>query len=104
MRATTFTILVFVLAAASPASAGPVTLRIAAVVPEGTQWAREIRAFGREVSLSTHEDVQIKWYFNGIAGDEIQSHERVMRDQLDGIMSGGMLCQRLSPSMRAAGM
>jgi len=86
------------------AHADPVTLRFASVAPDGTAWAREMRAFGREVAASTHDNVQIKWYFGGIAGDELQSHERVQRDQLDGTISGGMLCQRLSPSMRATGM
>jgi TRAP-type C4-dicarboxylate transport system substrate-binding protein len=86
------------------AHADPVTLRLASVVPDGTAWARELRAFGREVAASTHDAVQVKWYLGGIAGDEVQSHERVQRDQLDGIISGGMLCQRLAPSMRAAGM
>jgi TRAP-type C4-dicarboxylate transport system substrate-binding protein len=86
------------------AHADPVTLRFASVAPEGTAWARELRAAGREVAASTHDNVQIKWYFGGIAGDEVQSHERVQRDQLDGIISGGMLCQRLAPSMRAASM
>jgi TRAP-type C4-dicarboxylate transport system substrate-binding protein len=92
------------LAAPSLARAEPVTLRLASVAPDGTGWARELKAFGREVMATTHDNVQIKWYLSGIAGDELQSHERVQRDQLDGILSGGMLCQRLAPSMRAAGM
>jgi len=91
-------------AAAPCARAEPVTLRLASVAPDGTAWARELKAFGREITGSTHDEVQVKWYLSGIAGDELQSHERVQRDQLDGILSGGMLCQRLAPSMRAAGM
>jgi TRAP-type transport system periplasmic protein len=86
------------------ASADPVVLRVATVAPDGTAWAREVRAFGRDVAAATHDGVQFKFYFGGIAGDEVQAHERVKRDQLDAILSGGMLCQRLSPSMRAAGM
>ncbi|MCU1283116.1 MAG: TRAP-type C4-dicarboxylate transport system, substrate-binding protein [bacterium] len=93
-----------VLLSATLAAADPVTLRIASVAPDGTAWAREVKAFGREIALATHDGVQVKWYLSGIAGDELQSHERVKRDQLDGILSGGMLCQRLAPSMRAAGM
>jgi TRAP-type C4-dicarboxylate transport system substrate-binding protein len=86
------------------ASAEPVVLRIATTAPEGTSWAREVRAFGRDVITATHDGVQFRWYFSGIAGDELQVHQRIQRDQLDGILSGGMLCQRLSPSMRAAGL
>ena len=88
----------------STAHADPIVWRFASVVPDGTGWARELRAFGREVAATTHDDVNIKWYFGGIAGDELQQHERAQRDQLDGVISGGMLCQRLAPSMRAAGM
>ncbi len=68
--------------------------------PEGTGWARAARAFAREVESGTGGDVKVKWYFGGITGDEVQSAERVRRDQLDGIASGGGLCARLSPSMR----
>ncbi|HEY1585422.1 MAG TPA: TRAP transporter substrate-binding protein DctP [Polyangia bacterium] len=91
-------------AIAPAARAEPVTLRLASVAPDGTAWARELKAFGREIGASTRDEVQVKWYLSGIAGDELQSHARVQRDQLDGILSGGMLCQRLAPSMRAAGM
>jgi TRAP-type C4-dicarboxylate transport system substrate-binding protein len=87
---------------AAPAAADPVTLRMASVAPDGTSWAREMRAFGREVAAATHEQVQTKWYLAGIAGDELRQQERMERDQLDGVVSGGMLCQRLAPSLRAA--
>jgi TRAP-type C4-dicarboxylate transport system substrate-binding protein len=83
------------------AAAEPVTLRMASVTPEGTAWARELRAFGREVAASTRDQVLTKWYLSGIAGDELRQQERMERDQLDGVVSGGMLCQRLAPSLRA---
>jgi TRAP-type C4-dicarboxylate transport system substrate-binding protein len=76
------------------------TLRFASPAPEGTGWAREIRAITREVEAATHDDVKLKWYLGGIAGDELQMGERVRRDQLDGVGSGGMLCARLAPTMR----
>jgi TRAP-type transport system periplasmic protein len=98
MRA--FVVLSLLVVSSAPAAADPIVLRLSSVAPEGTLWARELKAFGREVSSATHDAVSIKWYLSGIAGDELQSHERVRRDQLDGIVSGGMLCQRLSPSMR----
>jgi TRAP-type C4-dicarboxylate transport system substrate-binding protein len=74
---------------------------MASVTPDGTAWARELKAFGREVQAVTNNDVQIKWYLSGIAGDELSQHLRVQRDQLDGVVSGGMLCQKLAPSLRA---
>src|SRR5207253_8784747 len=70
--------LVAALLLASVAHAEPVTLRLATVAPDGTGWARELKAFGREVTTATHDNVQVKWYLGGIAGDELQQHERVM--------------------------
>jgi TRAP-type transport system periplasmic protein len=91
------------LLAASPAWGEPPvvhTLRMATAAPEGTAWAREIRAMSREVEQLTHGTVRMKWYLGGIAGDEVQMGERIRRDQLDGVGSGGMLCARMAPSMR----
>jgi TRAP-type C4-dicarboxylate transport system substrate-binding protein len=75
-------------------------LRLATVAPDGTHWARELRALAREVSDATHGDVEIKWYFGGIAGNEDELRARVAREQLDGIASGGPFCQAVSPTMR----
>jgi TRAP-type C4-dicarboxylate transport system substrate-binding protein len=91
------------LAVGAPAlvRAEPIVLRMASVAPDGTAWARELKAFGREVQQVTSNELSIKWYLSGIAGDELAQHQRVQRDQLDGIVSGGVLCQRLAPTMRA---
>ncbi len=75
-------------------------LRLATPAPDGTAWAREFRAFSRDVELLTHGAVQVKWYFGGIAGDEIAVGGRIHRDQLDGSASAGMLCQQLAPTMK----
>jgi TRAP-type C4-dicarboxylate transport system substrate-binding protein len=80
---------------------GPVTLRLATVAPDGTAWARELKAFARDVAAQTNGALNVKWYFGGIAGDDVQIAERIKRDQLDGVASGGMLCDRVSPLMRA---
>jgi TRAP-type C4-dicarboxylate transport system substrate-binding protein len=77
-----------------------ITLRLASPAPEGTAWAREGRAFARDLEALTHGTVHMKFYLGGITGDELQTAERIRRGQLDAIASGGMLCQRLAPSMR----
>jgi TRAP-type C4-dicarboxylate transport system substrate-binding protein len=101
--AASFSLGVLILTAGG-AAAEPVTLRMSSITPEGTAWARELKAFAREVQSSTRDNVRIRWYLGGIAGDELAQHERVQRDQLDGIVSGGMLCEKLAPSLRAATM
>jgi TRAP-type C4-dicarboxylate transport system substrate-binding protein len=75
-------------------------LRFATIAPDGTEWARLSRSFSREVEQATEGNVVVKWYFGGIAGDEQGMIDRVRRGQLDGVASGGMMCQRLAPSMR----
>jgi TRAP-type C4-dicarboxylate transport system substrate-binding protein len=93
-----------VLALAAPAArAEPRVLRLATAAPEGTQWAREAHAFARTVEIGTQGRLRVKWYFGGIAGDEVQMAERVRREQLDGVASGGMLCTRVARSMRVLG-
>jgi TRAP-type transport system periplasmic protein len=85
----------------APARAdGPVTLRIGSEAPDGSAWAREMKAFARQVDTETGGQVRIKWYFSAVAGDDLQMGERIRRGQLDGVGSPGILCQRLAPSLR----
>jgi TRAP-type C4-dicarboxylate transport system substrate-binding protein len=79
---------------------GPVVLRMAGIAPEGTAWAREVRAFSREVESATHGQLKVKWYLGGIAGDDTQMADRMAREQLDGAASGGPLCLRAAPSLQ----
>jgi TRAP-type C4-dicarboxylate transport system substrate-binding protein len=89
---------ILLLLAASPARADEL-LRMATVAPEGTAYARELRAFSQRVEQQTSGRVRFKWYFGGIAGDELDVDARIRRDQLDGTASGGNLCQKLAPSL-----
>jgi TRAP-type C4-dicarboxylate transport system substrate-binding protein len=75
-----------------------ITLRMAAIAPDGTGWARELRAFARDLETTTHNGVHVKLYLGGIAGDEQASLDRVRRGQLDGL-AGALFCGSLSPSM-----
>jgi TRAP-type C4-dicarboxylate transport system substrate-binding protein len=97
------TLIVFsVLVLTGPARAeGPIVLRVATVAPDGTAWAREMKAFDREVESATGGAVRIKLYLGGIAGDELTTLERLRRGQLDGMLSGGLVCEHLAPSLRA---
>jgi len=87
---------------ATPAAADPTyVLRLATSAPDGTSWAREARALARDVAAESHGSIQVKWYLGGIAGDELEVARRIQRGQIDGIVSGGMLCERVAPSVRA---
>ncbi len=78
------------------------TLRMASVAPDGSFWAREARVYARHVEAQTNGRVRIKWFFNGMAGDEIEQGERVRRGQLDGGTSGHFWCQSVAPTLRVA--
>lgn len=102
-RAALVALLAFSALPAPTASAGatePITLRVGAVAPEGTGWAREFHAFARYVEAEAQGRLRIKLYLDGIAGDELAMGERVRRGQLDGVASGHFLCQEAAPSMR----
>jgi TRAP-type C4-dicarboxylate transport system substrate-binding protein len=89
---------IFFLLLAASAAQGE-TLRFATIAPEGTAWAREVKAFSREVETLTGGALHTKWYMGGIAGDELQVLERIRRGQLDG-MAAAHACDRLAPSLR----
>jgi TRAP-type C4-dicarboxylate transport system substrate-binding protein len=74
----------------------PPALRIGTLVPDGTAWARELKAFAREVEDGAQQ--RVKLYWGGIAGDERQMVARIQRGQLDGI-AGAAVCTDLSPSL-----
>jgi TRAP-type transport system periplasmic protein len=83
------------------AHADPITLRMAAIAPDGTEWARALKAFANEVETASKGELRMKWYLSGVAGDELTALDRVRRGQLDG-EAGAIFCQRLAPSLRTA--
>ena len=88
---------VLLLAHLSYAADGAPTLRLATLVPDGTAWARELKAFSREVEDGAHQRIKIYW--GGIAGDEKEMVARVKRGQLDAI-AGAAVCTDLAPSLQ----
>jgi TRAP-type C4-dicarboxylate transport system substrate-binding protein len=81
------------------AHAEPIKLRMAAIAPDGTSWARELKAWARAVEIGSGGEVRAKWYLGGIAGDEPTAISRVRRDQLDGA-AGALMCEQLAPTLR----
>jgi TRAP-type C4-dicarboxylate transport system substrate-binding protein len=90
--------LVGLVALVTVARAEPIKLRMATIAPQGTAWARELAAFGRDVETGTHGAVIVKIYYGSVAGDEFTVIERIKRDQLDGGI-GSESCMLLAPSM-----
>ena len=65
-----------------PASA--VTLKIATVTPEGSQWMKDMRASAKEVKERTEGRVQIKYYGGGIMGNDNKVLGRIRIGTLQG--------------------
>jgi TRAP-type C4-dicarboxylate transport system substrate-binding protein len=79
-------------------SATPTVLRMAAIAPDGTAWAREMKAFARAIEEESRGRVRLKWIFGGIAGDEVTALARVKAGQLDG-EAGALFCTKVAPSL-----
>src|SRR5262245_25400041 len=92
-------LLVAVALGASSASAEPVTiLRMASGAPDGTAWARELKSMGDSVDVASRGTLRLKWYLGGVTGDEVETFKRMEKGQLDGVASGGAVCERIAPS------
>jgi TRAP-type C4-dicarboxylate transport system substrate-binding protein len=50
--------------------------------------------------LQTKDEVEAKFYLNGIAGTEDEVFKRLEAGKLDGAISGGPLCRQVMPSIR----
>ena len=72
---------------------------MASMAPDGTAWARELKAYARDVATATNGEVRIKLYLGGIAGDEAAVPDRIKKGQLDGEMAA-VTCDRIAPSLR----
>src|SRR5262245_5861741 len=92
-------VLFCLLATAGRVWADSQTLRFSTIIPDGTAYAREAKAFGRDVENDTGGRVRVKWLFAGVTGDEVQTLERIRRGQIDGAATS-LACSQLAPSLR----
>ncbi|MGI9247757.1 MAG: TRAP transporter substrate-binding protein DctP [Woeseiaceae bacterium] len=73
---------ILALALSFPAHA--VTLKIATVAPESSQWMKDMRSSAREIKERTEGRVQIKYYGGGIKGDDKKVLGQIRIRQLQG--------------------
>ncbi len=67
-----------------PTISSAVTIKIAALAPEGTNWSKTIKEMAREVKKKTDGKVKFKVYYGGVAGDEPDVLRKVRVGQLHG--------------------
>ena len=99
MRRASVAVVVAATLAAAHAGAEPVAIRMASMAPEGTAWARELKAYARDTEALSGGEARIKLYLGGIAGDESAVPDRIKKGQLDGEMAA-VTCERMAPSLR----
>jgi TRAP-type C4-dicarboxylate transport system substrate-binding protein len=61
-----------------------VTLKIATVTPEGSQWMNDMRASAREIEERTEGRVKIKYYGGGVMGNDQKVLSRIRLRSLQG--------------------
>jgi TRAP-type C4-dicarboxylate transport system substrate-binding protein len=76
-----------VLLTLSPAASEAVTLKIATLTPDGSEWMKVIRAGAKEINAKTEGRVRFKFYPGGIMGND----KAVMRKIRIGQLQGGMV-------------
>ncbi|MGZ3426161.1 MAG: TRAP transporter substrate-binding protein DctP [Polyangia bacterium] len=99
MRLASAAVAVALIWAAASARAEPIAVRMASMAPDGTAWARELKAYARDVAGLSNNELRLKLYLGGIAGDEAAVPDRIKKGQLDGEMAA-VTCERMAPSLR----
>ena len=82
------------LAAAMLAAPGvqAVTLKVATVAPDGTEWMKKMRAGAKEVKARTQGRVKFKFYPGGVMGSDKTVRRKIRIGQLQGgAITGGVL-------------
>ena len=59
-------------------------IKVGTLAPGDSPWGKEFKRWGNEVSKDTNGDVEIDFQWNGQAGDETLSVEKIRSGQLDG--------------------
>lgn len=75
-------LLILALAFSLPVHA--VTLKIATVTPEGSQWMKDMRSGAKEIKERTEGRVQIKYYGGGVMGNDTKVLGRIRIGSLQG--------------------
>ena len=96
-------VLLAALSAAAPASAQPVTVKMATLVPDGSSWAAILEDLAQRWKAASGGRVVLRVYPGGVAGDDTD----VVRKMRQGTLGAGLLTAaglaEIDPSVRALG-
>ncbi len=80
------------------------TLKIATVTPEGTQWMKDMRSGAKEIQERTEGRVRIKYYGGGIMGDDAKVLGKIRIGQLQGGAFTPSALAKIYPDLNLYGM
>ena len=89
-------ILIFVLTA----RAEPVTIKVAAVTPEGSTWVNVLRDLAWDIKEQTSGDVVLKIYAGGVSGDEADVLRKMRVNRIDAAGFSGVGLGIILPKIR----
>lgn len=75
-------------------------IKIAALIPEGTSWGNSVKKFSQEVARATDNEVTVKVYYGGVAGDEPDVLRKIRVGQLHGGIFTGKTLAEIYPDVR----
>jgi len=58
--------------------------KVALLAPEGTNWAKSLKALNKEIEAQTHGEISFKFYYGGSQGDELDVLRKIRIGQLHG--------------------
>ena len=76
--------LLVILACITPYVSKAATVKVAALVPDGTSWAKNLKKMAKEIKKATGGDVKFKLYLGGVQGDEPVVLRKIRSGQLHG--------------------
>lgn len=77
------------------------SLKIGAIAPEGTNWAKTLKELKRDLKKQTDSRVKLKIYYGGVAGDEPDIVRKIRIGQFNGGVFSGKTLGDIVPDVRA---
>lgn len=94
----TLTLILFVLVASSSQA---VTIKLATLVPKGTNWAKTISDMSKEIKEKTDGKVKVKVFYGGVQGDEPDVLRKTRIGQVHGGIFTGKTLGDINSDIRA---
>ena len=88
------------LAISMHATAAEYEIKFATLAPDGSLWMKELQKFDSRVQQATNGEVRFKFYFGGIAGDDMQVVEKLKSGQLHAAALTGVGLGSIVPALR----